>query len=120
MAFAYLAFTMKHFGTKMVNTKIAYDYIQACKIQAVYEGALETALKRLHPDNQLMGTSVTLAEAYRQLVLEVLGEELMDWVEYWQYECDYGKESRTFIINNVTYDTEGMTFFSFMEAVSEQ
>jgi len=100
--------------------KIAYDYLQACKTQAVYEGALDTALQRLHPYNRLMGTSVTLAEAYKQLVLEVVGEELMDWIEYWQYETNYGKESRTFVINNVTYDTAGMTFFSFMEAVSEQ
>ena len=100
--------------------KIAYDYVQACKTQAIYERALETALQRLHPDNQLMGTSVTLAESYRQLVFEVVGEELMDWIEYWQYESDYGKESRTFVINNVTYDTAGMTFFSFMGAVSEQ
>jgi hypothetical protein len=102
------------------KNKIAYDYVQACKTQAVYERALDTALQRLHPDNQLMGTSVTLAQADRQVVLEVVGEELMDWIEYWQYEADYGKESRTFVINNVTYDTAGMTFFSFLEAVSDQ
>jgi hypothetical protein len=100
--------------------KIACEYVEACKTQAVYEGALETALQRLHPDNQLMGTSITLAEAYRQLVFEVLGEELMDWIEYWQYETDYGKESRTFVINNVTYDTAGMSFLGFLEAVGDQ
>lgn len=111
---------MNHFGTKMFDIKIAYDYVQACKTQAIRERALETAFQQLNPDNQIMGVSDDVLQSYRQLMLKVVGKELMDWIEYWQYEADYGLESRTFIINNVTYDTAGMTFFSFMEAVSGQ
>lgn len=104
----------------MFDIKIAYDYVQACKIQATRERALETAFQQLNPDNQIMSVSSDILQRYRQVVLTIVGEERMDWIEYWQYEADYGLESRTFIINNVTYDTAGMTFFSFMEAVSEQ
>ena len=99
----------------MDKTKIAYDYVQACQVQGCYTEKLEAALRLLCPDNQLIALADPIHGPYQELVAEILGEETMDWIYYWQYEADYGKNSCDFQINNVEYNTQDMTLYKYLE-----
>jgi hypothetical protein len=104
----------------MIHTKqIAYRYIQACQVQECYETQLCTALQQINPDNQVFGLGDPIRKAYRELVANLLGFEQFDWVEWWQYECDYGKDARDFTINGTEYSTDDMTALKFLDLVME-
>jgi len=93
----------------------AYEYVSACRTQEIYEQNLAKALQMLCPDNYVMSLSDTLRKSYREVVEELLGTEAMDWIEYWQYECDYGKDSMSFQIDNKEYDTSTLTLYQYLE-----
>ena len=99
----------------MDKLKLAYDYIQACQVQGCYEDKVHQAFQMLNPDNTLFGLADPLRVKYEELVLELLGEEIMDWIYYWQYEADYGKNSMDFSINDTEYNTQDMTLFKYLE-----
>jgi hypothetical protein len=98
--------------------EIAYKYIQACQVQSNFEQKLDQALGLLCADNQLISVSDPIHKAYLELVQDILGEELFDWVQWWQYETDYGREPRDFTVNNQEYTTDGMTLLKFLELVA--
>ena len=102
----------------MDKKKIAYNYIQACYVQSCREDQISTAFQLLNPDNQVFGLADPLHNAYLELVQELLGEELFDWIQWWQYETDYGKEAKDFKINNQEYTTDGVTLLKFLELVT--
>ena len=99
----------------MDKLKVAYDYIQACQTQSCYTSKLNEALELLCPDNQLFSIADPLHAPYLELVTEILGEDTMDWIFYWQYEADYGKNSCDFQINDVEYNTQDMTLYKYLE-----
>lgn len=102
----------------MMNTQeIAYQYVQACRTQAAREDALSNALAAFCGDNQVFDLASALHIAYRQVVLELVGEPMMDWIEWWQYEADYGEASMDFSIDGEAYNTQDMTFYKFWELV---
>ena len=104
----------------MINTKeIAYRYIQACQVQRCYENKVHTAFELLNPDNTVFGLSDHIHKAYQELVLELVGEPAFDWILWWQYDCDYGKDPRDFVINDKEYTTDGMTTLKFLDLVME-
>jgi hypothetical protein len=103
-----------------MNTKeIAYRYIQACQVQECYEHKVSKAFELLCPDNQLMGLSDPISKPYRELVQELIGETTFDWIQWWQYDCDYGKDSREFVINGQEYSTDDMTVLKFLDIIVE-
>ena len=100
----------------MMNTQeIAYQYVQACKTQAAREEALCDALALFCGDNQVFDLASSVREAYRQVVLELVGNTMMDWIEWWQYEAEYGEASMDFQIDGEAYNTQDMTFYKFWE-----
>lgn len=99
----------------MDKTKIAYDYVQACQTQACYEHKVNQAFALINPDNQIFGLADPLRKVYEELVVDLLGEDTMDWIYYWQYEADYGKESRDFTVNDREYNTQDMTLYKYLE-----
>lgn len=100
----------------MMNTQeIAYQYVQACKTQAAREEALCSALAAFCGDNQVFDLASSVREAYRQVVLELVGNTMMDWIEWWQYEADYGMNGMDFQIDGESYNTQDMTFYKFWE-----
>ena len=101
--------------TTMDKLKLAYDYVQACKLQSTFEDQANTALQMLNPDNQIFGLADPIRNAYDELIVLVLGEETMDWIHYWQYECDYGQASMDFSINDVEYNTQDITLYKYLE-----
>jgi hypothetical protein len=99
----------------MNKLDVAYKYVQACYLQSCYEDKINTALQLLSPDNQVFGLADHIRGPYEELVLEILGEPIMDWIYYWQYEADYGKNSLDFTIDNTEYNTQDMTLYKYLE-----
>ena len=83
--------------------QIAYDYINAHQVQRCYEDKVNQALQLLNPDNQIFGLCDSLSTAYDKLVLSTLGEDTFEWLLWWMYECDYGRDPKSFTINHVEY-----------------
>lgn len=94
---------------------IAYTYIQACQVQECYEEKLNEALGLFCPDNTVFSLSDHLHTPYQNLVKSIIGEDAFEWICWWQYECDYGKEAMDFVIDNTEYTTDNMTTFKFLE-----
>jgi hypothetical protein len=99
----------------MDKLKIAYDYVTACQVQGCYEDKVNQAFQLINPDNQVFGLSDPLRKAYEELVLDLLGETVFDWICYWQYEADYGRASMDITIDGVEYNTQDMTFYKYLE-----
>jgi len=99
----------------MDKLKLAYDYVQACRTQDCYEHNINRAFQQLDPDNQIFGLAYPLRKHYEEIVHEILGEEIAEWIYYWRYECDYGQESRDIVINGVEYNTQDITLYKYLE-----
>jgi hypothetical protein len=104
----------------MIHTKqIAYRYIQACQVQDCYEDQVSAAFQLINSDNQVYGLADPLHKAYRELVANLLGFEQFEWVEWWQYETNYGKDDMNFVVAGAKYTTKGMTLLKFLDIVLE-
>ena len=97
--------------------KIAYDYAMAHIKQSAGMDQLNRALNSLGSDNYVASICEPLEVAYNELVAELLGEELYDWLMWWMYECDHGTRRMEFWINDVKYDPTTMTLYKFLEIV---
>ena len=99
----------------MNKLDIAYNYVQACCAQEAFEHNINTAIAQLCPDNQIFSLCEPIHKHYLELIEELLGEEAFDWIQYWQYESDYGRNSLDFTIDGVEYNTQDMTLFKYLE-----
>lgn len=99
--------------------QIAYNYCMANIQQRAGEAALGTALQSLGSDNQIFGLAEPIEGAYTELVAELLGPELFDWLMWWMYEADMGT-NMGFSINGTEYNTADMTLYRFLEIVDAQ
>lgn len=95
----------------------AYDFCQAMITQSAGEAMLNTALRTLGSDNQIIDLCEPVLVAYRKLLIQTIGPELMDWLDWWMYECDMGTKKMEFYINNTEYNPQDMTLFRFLEIV---
>lgn len=102
-----------------MNTKhkIAANYATALKQQSSAEGAIHQAFQALGSDNQIFSLAEPIEGAYTQLVTELLGPELFEWLMWWMYECDFGTKAGYFHIDGVDYDPKQMTLEQFLETV---
>jgi hypothetical protein len=101
----------------MNKHKIAYDYAQACKHQEEAEDLLDKALCALGSENRIMGVANPITKSYTALVAELLGPELSDWLSWWMYETNYGRDEMIFTIDGTPYNPTEMTLYSFLEIV---
>ena len=97
--------------------QIAYDYCMAMILQQANDQRLDQALRCINPDNQVFGLADAVEGPYTKLVAELVGPELMDWLMWWMYECDYGKVNMEFVIDSISYDPTQMTLLKFLETV---
>ena len=97
--------------------QIAYDYAMAHLQQSAAIDQLNCALCSLGADNLVFSLCEPLESAYNKLVEELLGPELWDWLMWWMYECDYGKTSMEFTIDDASYCPTTMTLYRFLEIV---
>ena len=97
--------------------KIAYDYCMAHIQQSAGVDQLNTALAALGSDNYMFSLCEPLEAAYTKLVEGILGPQLFEWLMWWMYETNMGKDPLGFSINGVDYDPTTMTLYRFLELV---
>ena len=97
--------------------KIAYNYAMALKTQRESEELVSKAFATLGSDNQIFALAEPVEGAYSDLVAELLGEDLYDWLCWWMYECEYGSRTMEFIVQGQSYDPTTMTLYRFLEIV---
>lgn len=97
--------------------KAAYNYAMALKMQRAYEQQVNDGLQMINPDNQVFGLADAVEGPYTDLILELLGPTLFEWLMWWIYETEYGSKDMEFIINGTSHDPTTMTLFSFLELV---
>lgn len=81
------------------------------------EERVSKAFEALGSDNQIFGLAEPIEGAYTQLVHQLLGEQLFDWLMWWMYETNHGTENMEFQIDNQTYDPRQITLYRFLELV---
>jgi hypothetical protein len=80
----------------MNKFQVAQDYVTATQQNQRLESQLTLAIQQLDQDNQL-NLYGPVHRAYETLVLQILGEQLFDYILVWIYELDFGKDdTRTF------------------------
>ena len=97
--------------------KIAHDYCTAMKTQRAGEELVSRAFNSLGSDNQIFGLAEPIEGAYTELVHELLGPVLFEWLMWWMYETEYGTRRMDFWIDNVEFDPTDMTLYQFLEIV---
>lgn len=85
--------------------------------QSAGEDMLDKALRTLGSDNQIIDLCEPILVAYRKLLTTYIGQEMMDWLDWWMYETDYGTKPMHFSIDKVGYDPTQMTLYRFLEIV---
>lgn len=95
----------------------AYDFAQATITQRAGEDMLGQALRTLGSDNQIIDLCEPVLVAYRKLLTQFIGTQLMDWLDWWMYETDHGTKCMEFSIDDTDYDPTTMTLFRFLEIV---
>lgn len=78
---------------------------------------LDKALRTLGSDNHIIDLCEPILVPYRRLLTTTIGPELMDWLDWWMYETDYGTKPMEFTIDNTSYDPTTMTLYRFLETV---
>lgn len=97
--------------------KIAYDYCMAMITQRAGEERISDAFAALGSDNQIFGLAEPIEGAYTELVHQILGEDLFDWLMWWMYETGCGKQNMLFEINGTSYDPTTLTLYGFLMIV---
>lgn len=97
--------------------KIAYNYCQAMITQRAAEEQVSQAFVALGSDNQIFGLAEPIESAYTELVHELIGPELFDWLMWWMYETEHGKLNMQFTVSGVEYNPQDLTLYSFLQAV---
>jgi hypothetical protein len=97
--------------------QIAYEYLNACQVQSFYEQHLTNALRLFCEDNEVISVSDDIRRAYDNLIIATLGQTTFEWLLWWQYDCDYGKNPKGFTINNQEYHE--VTQLKFTELITQ-
>jgi len=80
----------------MNKFEVAKQYVAVTQQNQQLESQLTLAVKQLDQDNEL-NLYGPVHQAYETLVLQLLGEQLFDYILVWIYELDFGKdETQTF------------------------
>lgn len=98
----------------------AYDYAMATLKQSAGEIMLDKALRTLGSDNHVIDLCEPILVAYRGLLTQTIGLEMMDWLDWWMYETDYGTKYMEFEVNGTSYDPTTMTLYHFLELVDDR
>ena len=84
----------------MSKKELAELYVETLIGIEAKEQLVSEALKQLHPDNYTISlTPDSIYTLLKALALDTLGENAMDWIEWWIYESSGDEE--TVIIDEV-------------------
>jgi len=99
--------------------KIAINYVTAMIAQRAGEQQVSEAFANLGSDNSIFGLAEPIEGAYTELVQELLGPLLFEWLMWWMYETDCGTQNMGFTIDGVEYDPTKLTLQEFLEVVDQ-
>ena len=85
--------------------------------QRAGEHLVAQAFNALGSENQIFGLAEPIEGAYTELVHQLLGPELFEWLMWWIYETDSGYLPQEFVIQGHPYDPTTMTLYKFLETV---
>lgn len=95
-------------------------YVQAKLREQTTGDQLCRAFQLLNSENQIFGTTPSeLTELLDALMRDKFGTPLMDWVEWWMYDCGHGTAHTSFTVEGRDYDVTDLTFEQFLELVDE-
>ncbi len=97
--------------------EIASEYVASNKAQAKAERSIANAFSMLNPENTVLNLSDNIVNAYSSLTELVLGSELMEWIYWWIYDCEYGNKSMRFSVDEDEFDVVGLTFEEFFDLI---
>lgn len=97
----------------------AYNYCMALKLQRDLEQELSKILQMINLDNQVFGLADAVEGPYTDLVHELIGDNLFEWLMWWMYETEFGTKDMEFIIEGTSYDPTSMTLYRFLELVDD-
>ena len=89
----------------------------AMLLQRDLEHQLNKAMQLLNQDNQVFGLADAVEGPYTNLVHQLLGDTLFEWIMWWMYETEWGTVNMEFVIDGVHYDPTTMTLYRFLELV---
>jgi hypothetical protein len=103
----------------MDTKKLVAVYVDAMRNQYDVERRLHQVMTDLDSDNAVLSTThTTLRDGYTSTIKHLLNTQYnFDWIEWWMWECDFGRESRNFFIDEEPYDVASMTFDRFYDLV---
>lgn len=100
-------------------------YVDTVRKHYRYNEAVSSALKLLCQDNEFVSSGDYLLDSYNITIKKLIGNYLMDWVDWWMYECEFGTKSMTYTITppdcslpSSSYDVSEQTFYQFYKIVS--
>lgn len=89
----------------------------ALQTQRAREQGVDLVLRCINPDNQVFGLADAIEGPYTDLVQELIGDELFEWLMWWMYETEHGTLNMEFVIDGISYDPTEMTLYKFLEVV---
>jgi RimJ/RimL family protein N-acetyltransferase len=94
------------------------NYFNALRAQEQAECAVRQAFKGLGSDNDVMTVSLPLQNAMLSTIEHMVSPAVLDWAEYWAWECDWGTSASEVVIEGQTYSvTEFENLYDFLDAV---
>lgn len=98
----------------MNTIKIIKEYVDANLAQYEAETSLSKSVSLFNRDNYFIGVSTIITDAYSNLLKQLIGGKNFDWIDWWMWECNFGKKPNTlFWVNDKKYDASGMTLEKF-------
>lgn len=101
--------------------KYLLQYVEAKLQEQMLGEQLEAVMRRFNSENQVFGmTPPKIYDLVETLLHELVADrELMDWVDWWMYECDHGTAHMDFTIDDRNYTVTDLTFQQFLELVDD-
>ena len=101
-------------------------YVETALKHSKTNDAISKALKMLCVDNEFVSSGDYMIANYDTTIRKLIGDYLMDWVDWWMYDCEFGTKSSTYTIASddnlsnraISYDVSEQTFSEFFRTVS--
>ena len=101
-----------------ITHALVKQYCEAKLQETMLEDQLNKVLQLINPDNMLFSLQtdkmIALTEALMQ---HTVGEQVMEWVYWWIYDCDHGTEHFDFTVEGRKYTVSELTLEQFLEIV---
>lgn len=99
---------------KATKILIAKRYIEGIVEDDKHSNTVQEVIQKIFVDASCLGTVSPLATAFTDLVAELLGEDCLNWVDWWIYETNFGTKPYEFSINSKQYTATDLSIEEFL------